>query len=115
MRMMALGLCLTGTAALAGPYDGLYRPDHAAGADWDCQSVGMDGGAIAVRGGVFHGVENSCELTNPVQVRGMAATLYDAVCSSEGEAYSYRMMLMATDTGIIAITDGDAAPMRRCP
>ena len=50
-------LILAAAPALAGPYDGTYRPDADWAAGWDCQSVGMDGGALAVRDGTFFGVE----------------------------------------------------------
>ncbi len=102
------------TPALAGPYDGTYRPDADWAAGWDCQSVGMDGGALAVQGGTFYGVESACRLTNPVPVRDMAATLYDAQCSGEGETYGYRLMLMTTPGGIAVIRDGVVLALKRC-
>ena len=109
-------LCLVAGASSAGAYDGLYRPAGPAGDGWSClaKHVGMDGGAMAVGEGRFLGVESSCELTNPVAVRGMAATLFDAVCSGEGESYSYRMMLMKTATGIAFVHDGFAISFERC-
>lgn len=42
--------------------DGLYYP-QGYGA-WDCQTLGMDGGAVGVRDGMLHGVESSCRLDN---------------------------------------------------
>ena len=116
---MRLILTLLATVAaapvVAGPYDGVYRPDQPWAQNWDCESIGMDGGALAVRDGVFFGVEAQCQLTNPVSVRGMAATLYDAVCSGEGESYDQRMMLMTTANGIAFATDGVVSALRRCP
>ena len=114
-RGVAAALCALGTAAAAGPYDGLYRPDYPGAESWTCRTVGMDGGALQVAGDRFLGVENSCTLSNPVQVRGMAATLYDAECSGEGEVYSKRMMLMLTPEGIAVIEDGFADNLLRCP
>lgn len=112
--MAGLSIALAATAAAAGPYDGVYRPNYDFAAGWNCRDIGMDGGAVAVRDGVLYGIENACQLTNPTQVRGMAATLYDAVCSGEGESYSYRVMLMRTDEGILMIQEGFAADWLRC-
>jgi hypothetical protein len=67
-----------------------------------------------VRDGKFFGVENTCELTNPVTVRGMSATLYDAVCAGEGMVESERMMFMSSFEGLILIRDGFAAEFKRC-
>lgn len=114
MRAVSLALmCCVATGSFAGAYDGLYKP---AGANWSCAQadVGMDGGAMAVQDNTFYGVENACTLTNPVAVRGMQATLFDAVCSGEGESYSYRMMLMKTAEGILFAQDGFASALIRC-
>jgi hypothetical protein len=82
---------------------------------WDCQSIGSDGGALAVRDGVFYGVENACQLTNPVEVNGMSAVLYDAECNGEGESYAKRMMLMRVPEGLAVIEDGFVNVLRACP
>lgn len=104
-------LTCVGTAA-ATPFDGIYRP---AGMDWwSCQDVGMDGGAVAVRNNVLYGVESYCELTNPTNVRGISAVLYDAVCAAEGSEYSYRVMLMTHPEGIFVVQDGFVADWRQC-
>lgn len=38
--------------------------------------------------------ESTCELTNPVAVRGLEATLYDFVCRSDNGDYEERVLLM---------------------
>lgn len=115
MRALGLLAALLATPVLAaGPYDGLYRPDQPWAEGWDCRSVGSDGGALAIMDGAFFGVESRCDLTAPVQVRGMNATLYDAVCAGEGETWSYRVMIMTTETGVVIVRDGFANPLRRC-
>ncbi len=102
--------------ALAGEYDGLYRPESPSGAAWDCKTVGMDGGAIAVRQGVFIGVETKCNLTSPVSVRGMQATLFDAGCSGEGETWNERLLIAKSDSGItLLFADGTPSELRLCP
>jgi hypothetical protein len=108
---LAVLLTVVATPALADGFDGTYRP---AGSSWDCQSIGSDGGAMAVRDGMFFGLENTCKLTNPTQVNGMNAVLFDAECNGEGEAYSYRMMLMTLPDGIAVITDGSVNAYERC-
>jgi hypothetical protein len=113
MRAASLALL----AALSSPalaFDGLCRPDQPWAEGWDCQTIGMDGGALAVREGRFYGVENTCELTNPTAIRGMEGVLYDAVCSGEGETETYRMMLMRVDGGLAVIRDGWVNLLKRC-
>jgi hypothetical protein len=38
--------------------------------------------------------EESCELTNPVDVRGLDATLYDFVCRADYGDFTRRVMLL---------------------
>ena len=104
---------MVATTALATPFEGIYQP---AGSNWTCNpaDVGMDGGALAVKGNAFHGVENVCELSNPTAVRGMDAVLYDAECSGEGESYSYRVMILRNDAGIYVIQNGYASDWQSC-
>ena len=102
--------------AYATPFDGLYAPAN--GFEfWSCKAseLGGDGGAVGVENGHLQGVENACELTNPTNIRGMDAILYDGVCSGEGEQYTHRVMLMRHDSGIYVIQDGYSAEWRSCP
>ena len=108
-------LVLLAAPALAGPYDGLYRPDYPGYEHWDCTSVGSDGGALAIQDDILHGVESQCRLTNPVQVTGMDAVLYDAECAGEGEEYSYRLMILRLPEGVALIQDGFVNPLKACP
>jgi hypothetical protein len=114
MRALALLPLVLALPAVAGPFDGVYRPDQPWAEGWDCKSVGSDGGALAVRDGVFYGVENACQLTNPVEVNGMSAVLYYAECSGEGETYAKRMMLMRLPEGLAVIEDGFVNVLRAC-
>ena len=115
MRRIGMAIALAAaTATQVGAFDGLYRPDEPWAEGWDCKSVGMDGGALAVKDGTFFGVENACELTNPTQVRGMDAVLYDAVCEGEGETDTYRLMLMRVDGGLAVIRDGFVSMLKAC-
>ena len=114
MRLLRLVPILFAAPVAAQSFDGLYRPADAFADGWDCQSVGQDGGALAVRDGVFYGVENSCQLTNPVAVNGMSGVLFDADCAGEGETYTKRMMLMRVPEGLAVIEDGFVNILRAC-
>ena len=112
---LCVSLLALATPALATPYEGVFRPNYAWASGWNCRDVGMDGGAVAIQGDRMIGVENACRLTNPVAVRGMNATLYDAECSGEGESYSERIMLMLSGEGnVVVIRDGWASEWARC-
>jgi hypothetical protein len=111
IRAILAAICLPGLA-VAQQYDGIYRP---AGMDgWDCTSIGMDGGAVAIGGGEIQGVENACSLSDPVEVRDMAATLFDMTCFGEGMSSTERVMLMTSDSGVYVIRDGFVAEWERC-
>ncbi|MAM60607.1 MAG: hypothetical protein CMH11_03860 [Maritimibacter sp.] len=111
IRGILVACCLPGLA-VAQAYDGIYRP---AGMDWwDCTSIGMDGGAVAIGGGELQGVENACTLSDPVDVRAMSATLYDMECMGEGMSSTERVMLMTSDAGVYVIRDGFVAEWERC-
>jgi len=102
-------------AAFAGPYDGIYRPDADWAEDWDCKSVGKDGGALEIRDDKYLGIGSVCSLKKGVGVRDMDAMLYDVDCEIDGEQYTYRLLMMATSAGIAMITDGAVVQyLRRC-
>ena len=74
----------------------------------------MDGGVLGIQDGYLHGLENTCELTKPTNIRGMDAILYDAQCSGEGEQYSYRLMILRHAAGLYLVQDGFVADWRPC-
>lgn len=114
--LLTAALLALALPAAAGPFDGTYYPGIAMPGSWDCKSLGMDGGALSIGGDTLIGVENSCALTDPVEVRDMHAVLYDAVCSGgEGESTTERLMLMSSDQGVYVIRDGFVADWLRCP
>lgn len=106
------GIVLAG-AAIAGEFDGVYRQNENA----ECSLVGVDGGALEIRDGVFYGVENECRMTDPVNVVNMDAMLYTMQCSGEGTQWSERAMVMNTSDkdGIFMIWDGFAFQYDKCP
>lgn len=100
------------TALRAGPFDGVYRQTENA----DCSLVGVDGGALEIRDGIFYGVEMECRMTRPVDVIDMDAILYTMQCTGEDDQWSERAMVMnrAEDDGIIMLWDGYAFAYSRC-
>jgi hypothetical protein len=101
-------------AQTSNPFGGLYKPRGAEFANWDCETVGQDGGAISINGYEMRGVESFCSLTNPVRVNGMSAMLFDAECAGDGGEWKERIMLMVADFGVYYITDKFVAEWQNC-
>ncbi|MCX7558142.1 hypothetical protein OS190_01085 [Sulfitobacter sp. F26204] len=118
--MRASAIVLMATLAMtnvshAQGLDGLYKPDAEWADAWDCKSVGMDGGAMAIQDGVFFGIESECRMLNPTKVRDMDATLFDLHCSNESEISQMRIMILDTPEGIVTVRDGgDVTRYIRC-
>ncbi len=107
-------LCIAPAAAFAQAdvaFDGLWRPSPTAA----CEYTGADGGALKIEDDVLYGVENRCTMTRPVNVRDMAAVLYDMECTGEGTEFTGRAMFMtAADGGLILVWDGFAYKYDAC-
>jgi len=111
--LLILSFSILPHVASAGEYDGLYRPADYTG--WDCKSVGMDGGAMQIKDGRFYGVESVCDLTKPTLVRDMNATLFDLICTAEGEEYSERILIAHSEDGVLTVRkNGLATQLTRC-
>jgi hypothetical protein len=110
-------LVLMAGAAIAGPYDGIFRPAGAGFSNWSCKArdVGMDGGALAIRDGYFEGVESKCALTDPRPVSGEEMTTYTVLCSAEGEEYSYNMAIGRTGNGVRIEQESGGMDLVYCP
>jgi len=96
-------------------YEGLYRPADPLGASWSCNpdSVGMDGGALAVLDGYFEGVENRCELTNP-KVIDEGGTSFTALCYGESTLYVEQVTLRLNQNGLSILIGDDVVELARC-
>ncbi|MCA0206003.1 MAG: hypothetical protein LCH92_16775 [Proteobacteria bacterium] len=109
----ALALSLAVTAGGAGAqslYDGTWTFLDAA----SCRP-GSDA-VVRVTLPEIRYYESLCRLSNPVPVRGMEATLYDADCAGEGETWHHRLLLMRTDDGqLLQLQDGFAQLLNACP
>jgi len=102
----ATSLALTVTVATAGPFDGNYY-DRENGPNEDYCATTPEGGVAEIKANQVFFYETSCQLSNPVNVRGMDAKLYDAECSGEGPTSEQRIMLMRPreGDGIIVLTE----------
>jgi hypothetical protein len=93
---------------------GLYYPPDQG--NWDCVTLGMDGGAVGVQGDTLHGVENACTLTNAFPIPGMDAMTFDLRCSGEGTTYDGgKVILVPTSDGLGLARDGFVTTWQRCP
>ena len=111
--LLTLGLAAILPCTLsASPFDGVYKQT----ANAECALVGVDGGSLKIEDDIFYGVEVECRMTNPVEIEGMSATVYDMACIGEGSTWEERliMMLDAQDPGIYLIWDGYAFRYERC-
>lgn len=113
MRLTLLLALIPGVLLAEEGFDGIYRQ----AANADCALIGVDGGAIEIRDGLFHGVDSECRMTKPVNVTGMDAKLFTMVCSGEDHHWTERAMLMhpAEGDGIIMLWNGYAFSYDRCP
>ncbi len=104
-------LLLAGAAG-ATPYDGIYRQ----AANADCGLVGVDGGSIELRDGIFYGVESQCVMARPVNVVDMDATLYTMECTGEDTRWTERALVMKAAEGdaIVMVWNGYAFKYDRC-
>lgn len=103
-------------AATAGPFDGNYY-DRANGPDGDyCAATPRYSWAEIIGNEVIL-YETSCQLSNPVNVRGMDAQLFDAVCSGEGPVSETRILLMRprNGDGITLLTEHHTYDWAICP
>jgi hypothetical protein len=111
LTMLAgIAFATLGPAAMAGPWDGLYHPAGEA-------SCADEASTIRIEAGMFHGVGMSCEITQPVNVLDMEATLYTMECANDAEAWSERAMILqdAQADGIFMIWNGYVFRYGRCP
>lgn len=106
-----MGTLVAASVQASDRFDGVYKQT----AVGDCTRVGEDGGALKIEKGVFYGVNTSCRMSNPVDVRDMNAFLYDMECDVEESVWTERALLMAApDGGLIMVWNGYAFKYNRC-
>lgn len=98
--------------AFADQFDGVYKQTTHS----ECALIGVDGGALEIKDGIFHGVEMQCRMVNPVDITDMTAIIYQMECSGAGQTWTERSILMddADATGIIMVWNGYAFRYERC-
>ncbi|MDG3042930.1 hypothetical protein [Roseicyclus marinus] len=102
----AVCLLMPGIAA-AQDFSGRYHIDSCA--------TGHPEGAMTIAGDRADFYESTCRLTNPVAVRDMGdATLFDMVCTGEGESWSFRALLMRGQDGLVFVREGQGGTYARC-
>lgn len=105
MRTLGVVLSMIGSLAVAGPHEGMFRPEaKGATMSWD-RTVGADGGALAGFEDTYHWAEDTCRLAKPVPVRGTTMTPCDENCTGEGMTESRQMMIMTTSGGTAVVND----------
>jgi hypothetical protein len=106
---------LLASAAAATPYEGNYLPLHYYPGASSCWDVGEPQGITWIRGDTLRMIEMPCALSAPEPVRGMEATLYDALCTYDsGDQTEGRVMLMQAPGELWVIWDGYIEHWMRC-
>jgi len=112
LLLAVLGAGAGPSAAQTTPFDG----DWALGDPTRCV-FGIDGAGAALRiqGGTILGVENRCELRNPVSVPGLSAVAYDLQCTGEGMTWQDRALFMLNHDGrLVYLSDWLARILQPC-
>lgn len=103
LTISAAILSIATTAAYAQSFDGVYN------GSWDGSVTemscnmdfqGMDGGPFVITSKEYLGVEGSCDLSNPTNLRGIDGLLYDTTCFFEGDESKSRMLLVRDPNGV---------------
>jgi len=113
MRFL-IALTLLAAPAVADTYDGRYfwrGGDPVTACDPDV----YNDGSITIDGPQISFIESSCQLTKPTALRDMPeGTLFDAICSGEGDTWTERMMVYKTFDGVAVISRGAVRTYTRC-
>jgi hypothetical protein len=97
LRTLAVLLNVAPVSLFADSFDGLYLPPDSS---WLCdpQSIGMDGGPLAIENGSIYGVEGACQLTS-ARSKGIG-TQFRAICSAEGDEDVRDIVITPVSSGL---------------
>ena len=113
-RAAALALILLASPVAAQNLDGVYHwvdTDPATSCDTD----GYNPFQVTIEGNKVSFVETQCKLGNPEEISDMPeGTLYEAVCSGEGDTWTERMIVYETFDGVALLSRGAARTYTRC-
>lgn len=107
---IALSTLLAGVALAEPFYVGTWAYNGGS-----CSTDGAEGGALRLSESTFWGLENKCEMTNPVEIRDMDGILFDMECWGEGTQYTYRfLVLQEYDGSLTTHGNGFTNTYQRC-
>ncbi|TRD22608.1 hypothetical protein FEV53_04115 [Palleronia caenipelagi] len=93
-------------------FEGLWRASPTQQCVYEANSLES---ALRIADSRIDGVDTTCRMTNPFDVRDMDAVLFDLVCESvEGEFTERAMFVQAADGGLIVVWSGYAYKYERC-
>lgn len=105
-------VALAHPAVGGSPYDGRYRLTS----ETECDAGARDGTFLRIKDGLLTGKDSTCRMGNPVEIRGMDATLYDMDCTGGGRAWYERALFMhGAEDELILVWNGYAFAYPRCP
>ena len=118
IALLSLFVIFKGAFASASvtQFDGEYS--YTDGPPSECIITGADvqNAGFRISMGVYFGIELSCRLSNPVNVRGMTAVLFDFQCSGEGMEWEERVLLQRLNDGRLLMAYEDWATIYHpCP
>ncbi len=105
-KAMLLMLLLVGPASAV---DGVYRPTNRE----TCPVLGDDW-RFEIERPFLYWHETTCEMTKPVNVNDMNATLYTLQCRGEGETWTKRALVMEHPTWMVYLDNDGAKTYHLC-
>ena len=96
--------------AQTSDFEGLWAQNPAS-----CNATNTDLVPMRISGSTIQFYESRCEMTAPVNIRGMYGQLFDFVCAGEGETWSTRGLLVLNgDDTLTEISNDSTTIFQRC-
>jgi hypothetical protein len=93
-------------------FDGLFRPKGEEFSNWNCESIGQDGGAYSISGLKVILTEEVCTLSNPIKMSEYM--IFDAKCEFEGFKRNIQIGIKRAEFGAILEIGGVRAEWQNC-
>lgn len=87
-------------AAMAGPFDGVYVTHPERGPPDLTRCAALE---VLIADDRVSYFDVQCRLSNPVQIRGMDALLYDSQCTLDGSARAGRVLIRRMSSGDVTL------------
>ena len=108
--IIAVSCLATSGLAQKSVYDGLWAQNPST-----CDATNTDLVPMQISGSTIQFYESRCELTDPVNIRGMNGQLFDFVCAGEGETWSTRgLLLLNADNSLTYSSNDYTVIFQRC-